>query len=260
VSTSRPGSGSDIVQSLERGLAVLTAFSASRPRMTLSEAAAATGVTRPTARRMLLTLEHLGYVRSRGRDFELTPKVLEIGYAFLSATDLAGLAQGEMEDLVERTAESCSVSVLDGHEVVYVARVPTKRIMTISLGLGSRLPAYATSMGRVLLSGLPVEEQAALLDASDLQRLTSRTLVDRDELLAEIAVVAERGWSLVDQELEQGVRSISAPLHDRTGAVVAAMNLGTHASRVTLARLRDELLPLLRDSAARVSEDLARCR
>ena len=145
---------SEYVQSLERGLAVMQVFSREHPRMTLSEVARLTGLTRATARRVLLTLEHLGYARSDGRGFELTPKVLDLGYAYLSSLDLASIAEPGMEALVERTHESCSAAVLDGVEIVYIARVPTKRIMTISLGLGSRLPAYATSMGRVLLAEL----------------------------------------------------------------------------------------------------------
>lgn len=253
-----PEAGPDFVQSLARGLRVLTSFDDDHPQLTLSEAAARTGLTRPTARRVLLTLQTLGYVRSDGRRFALTPKVLDIGYAYLSSLDLARIAYDEMQALVARTQESCSAAVLDGTTVVYVARVPTERIMAISLGLGSRLPAYATSMGRVLLAGLPADERRARLDSIELLALTDRTITDRGRLEEELDRIAEQGWALVDQELERGVRSVSAPLRDRQGQVVAAMNLGTNASRVSANQLRVELLPHLLASAARISERLAK--
>lgn len=247
----------DFVQSLERGLAVLQAFSQHQPAMTLADVARATGLSRPTARRLLLTLEHLGYVQLDGRHFRLTARVLNIGYAYLSSLDLADVAQPEMEALVERTHESCSAAVLDRTEIVYVARVPAKRIMGPSLGLGSRLPAYATSMGRVLLAGRSGGELDTALAASDLRPLTPRTLTERAALKAEIAQVREQGWALVDQELELGLRSIAAPLRNRPGCVVAALNVSAHASRIDLSRLTDEFLPALLDSADRITKTLA---
>lgn len=246
------------VQSLERGLEVLTAFSDQHPRLTLTEAAELTGLPRATARRLLLTLAGLGYVRNDGRYFELTPKVLDIGYAYLSSLDLTAVAQPEMERLVDEVHESSSVAVLEGTEIVYVVRVPTQRIMAISLGLGSRLPAWVTSMGRVLLAALDDNELTEVLDASDMRVLTSRTITDRDQLRDELAKVARQGYAIVDQELEDGLRSVAAPIRNARDHVVAATNLSTHAGRVTLERLRNELIPALTETADRISEGLAR--
>jgi IclR family pca regulon transcriptional regulator len=246
------------VQSLERGLAVFSAFSRETPTMTLSEVARRAGLTPATARRLLFTLCDLGYASNDGKRFALTPKVLDIGYAYLSSLDLAGIAQAEMEALVERTHESCSAAVLDGSEIVYVVRVPTKRIMAISLGLGSRLPAFAASMGRVLLADLTPDDLDAHLALAKLEPLTERTITDEDELRAELDKVRRLGWSLVDQELEEGVRSIAAPLRDRHGRAVAALNVSSHAGRVKLATLRDEFLPDLLGTAQRISDRLAR--
>jgi IclR family pca regulon transcriptional regulator len=248
----------EYVQSLERGLNVIQAFSREHPRLTLAEVARLTGLTRATARRVLLTLEHLGYARSNGRAFELTPKVLDIGYAYLSSLDLADIAQADMEGLVECTHESCSASVLDGAQIVYVVRVPTKRIMTVSLGLGSRLPAFCTSMGRVLLADLPEAQVRVLLAEAERPKLTPRTVTDVDDLCAELATVRRQGWSLVDQELEVGVRSIAAPLRDSSGRAVAALNVSGHPGRVDLKRLRGEFLPALLAAASRINSRLAR--
>jgi IclR family transcriptional regulator, pca regulon regulatory protein len=248
----------EFVQSLERGLSVVQAFSKERPSMTLAEVARETGLTRATARRLLWTLCSLGYATTDGKRFRLTPRVLDIGYAYLSSLDLTGIAQAEMERLVERTHESSSAAVLDGSEIVYVVRVPTKRIMTISLGLGSRLPAYAASMGRVLLADLPADQLDRHLKASELLALTPRTITDEAALRAELDRVQRQGWSLVDQELEEGIRSIAAPLRDRSGRAVAALNVSSHAGRVELATLHGEFLPALLETADRISERLAR--
>jgi IclR family pca regulon transcriptional regulator len=248
----------EFVQSLERGLAVIGAFSGERPSMTLAEVARETGLTRATARRLLFTLQALGYASSDGKRFSLTPRVLDIGYAYLSSLDLADIAQPEMEALVDATHESSSAAVLDGHEIVYVVRVPTKRIMTVSLGLGSRLPAHATSMGRVLLADLAPERLDDHLPAEPWPGLTPRTITDRPSLLAELDRVRRQGWALVDQELEDGVRSIAAPLRDRTGRAVAALNVSSHAGRISLDVLCDDFLPRLVATAARISDRLAR--
>jgi IclR family transcriptional regulator, pca regulon regulatory protein len=247
----------EYVQSLERGLSVIQAFSRERPSMTLAEVAREAGLTRATARRFLFTLQQLGYARFDGKRFTLTPKVLDIGYAYLSSLDLPSIAQAEMESLVERTHESCSAAVLDGTEIVYVVRVPTTRIMTISLGLGSRLPAYATSMGRVLLADLTDDQRAAHLDGH-LPALTSHTITDPTALGAELDRVRHQGWALVDQELEDGVRSVAAPLRDPEGRAIAAVNVSGHAGRVTLSTMRDQFVPELLATARRISERLAR--
>lgn len=246
------------MQSLERGLSVLRAFTRDRPALTLAEAARQTGLTRATARRLLLTLQSLGYVRSEGRMFSLTPKVLDLGYSYLSSMDLAGLAHADMEALVARTHESCSAAVLDGAEIVYVARVPTKQIMTISLEIGSRLPAFATSMGRVLLAELPPERLGCVLAASENRPLTPNTVTDPQRLREEIHAAGQQGWALIDQELELGLRSIGAPLRDGSGQVVAALNISAHAGRIGLDQLRRDLLPELLDTARSISERLGR--
>jgi IclR family transcriptional regulator, pca regulon regulatory protein len=251
----------EYVQSLERGLAVIQAFSRDRPSMTLAEVAREAGLTRATARRLLFTLQHLGYARFDGKRFALTARVLDIGYAYLSSLDLASIAQAEMESLVERTHESCSAAVLDGTEIVYVVRVPTTRIMTISLGLGSRLPAHATSMGRVLLADLPDHQLPAHLDADiegHLPALTDRTITDPAALRAELDRVHRQGWAVVDQELEDGVRSVAAPLRNGRGRAIAAINISGHAGRVTLSTMRDRFLPELLATAERINERLAR--
>lgn len=247
----------DFIQSLARGLAVIDSFSSDRPTQTLSEVAQVTGLTRATARRVLLTLTRLGYVHQNTRNFALTPKVLDLGYSFLSSFRVVDLAQPSMERLVDEIQESSSMSVLDGPEVVYVARVPTKRIMTISLALGSRLPAYPTSMGRILLAALPDAEIDDYLNTTPLLPLTKHTVTDPDTLRGVLTKVRDQGYSLVDQELEVGVRSVAAPVTTVNGRVVAAMNVSGHASRVTVSQLRQEYLPRLLEAAAETSARVA---
>ncbi len=261
----RPGDhtgdrGAHFVQSLERGLNVIRAFDASTPRLTLSEVARATGLTRAAARRFLLTLADLGYVRTDGRMFSLTPRVLRLGYAYLSALSLPDVAEPHLERLVAMIHESSSVSVLDGDDIVYVARIPTSRIMTVAISVGTRFPAYATSMGRVLLAGLPDAELDDRLARAARRPFTERTTTDPAALRREINRVRKQGWALVDQELEDGLRSIAAPIRDATGAVIAAANVSTTAGRVPAARMRRELLPLLLDAAARIEADLRAAR
>jgi IclR family pca regulon transcriptional regulator len=254
------GRGPDFVQSLERGLAVIRAFDHEHPELTLSEVAARTGVTRAVARRFLLTLAALGYVRPDGRFFSLTAKVLELGYAYLSSLSLPQVAEPHLEDLVGEVNESSSVSVLDGHDVVYVARVPVSRIMTVAISVGTRFPAYATSMGRVLLAGLPDDDLATYLSSVSLAPLTSRTVTTAEALRTELTRVRSQGWALVNQELEEGLRAVAAPIHDRTGRVVAALNISAHASRTSLETMRRDLLPPLLKAAARVEADLPAAR
>ena len=248
--------GAHFVQSLERGLAVIRAFGADTPSLTLSEVARATGLTRAGARRFLLTLTDLGYVRTDGRRFELTARVLELGYAFLSSISLPEVAEPHLERLVAEVHESSSVSVLDGDDIVYVARVPTSRIMRVSINVGTRFPAYATSMGRVLLAGMEPEELDAFLERAELRRLSARTITDEAKLRGELARVRRQGWAMVDQELEQGLRSVAAPIRDRGGRVVAAVNLSAHASRTSLDAVRRTLLPPLLATAERIEADL----
>lgn len=246
----------DFVQSLARGLAVITAFDADRPRQTLSEVSRATGLTRATARRFLHTLVELGYVDTAGSTFWLTPRVLDLGYSYLSSMPLSELAQPHLEKLSARLDESSSVAVLDGADIVYVGRVQVRRIMNIGITIGTRFPAFATSMGRVLLAALPPEELDERLAGADLRGVSPRGITDSEGLRAELAAVAERGWALVDQELEPGLRSLAAPVHDRDGRVVAALNVSTHAARYSIEQLRDELVPVVSDAARALSTDL----
>ena len=246
----------DFVRSLERGLAVIRAFDREHPELTLSEVAAATGVTRATARRFLLTLADLGYVRNDGRFFSLSPRVLELGYAYLSSLSLPEVAEPHLEALVAEVNESSSVSVLDGADVVYVARVPVSRIMTVAINVGTRFPAYATSMGRVLLAGLPDDELASYLDGVVLDRLTTRTISSAAALRTEIQRVRAQGWAMVDQELEEGLRAVAAPIRDRAGRTVAAVNVSAHASRTSLESMRRDVVPPLLAAAARISADV----
>lgn len=247
----------EYVQSLERGLRVIRAFSAATPRLTLSEAARLTALTRATARRCLLTLVELGYAETDGRTFGLTPRTLDLGFAYLSSTHIGDLAEPYMEDLSVRVAESVSIAVLDGAEIVYVARVPVKRIMRIGLALGSRLPALATSMGRVLVADLPDRERAGLLRGTTLMPYTARTLTDPARLARTIEAVRRDGYAIVDRELEEGLRSIAAPIRDRRGRAVAAINVSTQPERVDKTRLLGEIRPALLATADRISDALA---
>jgi IclR family pca regulon transcriptional regulator len=247
------------VQSLDRGLSVIRALSAPEPQ-TLSEVARATGLTRAASRRFLLTLQQLGYVHLSGTRFALTPQVLELGYAYLSSLTLPEVAQPHLERLVEEIHESSSVSVLDGTDVVYVARVPTRRIMRVAISVGTRFPAYATSMGRVLLAGLEPARLTEVIDASELRPLTPETIHDEGELRAELDGVRAQGWALVDQELEAGLRSVAAPIHDRDGHVVAAINVSAQAARTGVEDVHETLLPPLVATARAIERDLAAAR
>ncbi|MEV0705152.1 IclR family transcriptional regulator [Saccharopolyspora sp. NPDC050389] len=245
------------VQSLARGLLVIRAFNESNPEMTLSEVARATDLSRAAARRFLHTLVHLGYVWTDGRVFALTPRVLELGFAYLSSVSLPEIAQPYLERLVAEVHESASVSVLDGPDIVYVARVPTSRIMTVSINIGTRFPAYATSMGRVLLADLGPADLDAYLSEVDLAPLGPHTITTPAAFKEELARIREQGWALVDQELEAGLRSIAAPIRDRANKVVAAVNISSHASRTSPEEARQNLLPPLLATAARIGADLA---
>jgi IclR family transcriptional regulator, pca regulon regulatory protein len=247
---------SDFVQSLDRGLAVIRAFGPDRERLSLSEVARVTGLTRAATRRFLLTLVKLGYVRSDGREFSLRPRVLELGYAYLSGLGMPEVAAPHLEELVAEVRESSSVSVLDGHHIVYVARVPTKRIMTVSISVGTRFPAYATSMGRVLLAGMSDDDLDSYLAEADFAPMTDRTVTQPERLREVIAEVRRQGYAIVDQELEEGLRAIAAPIHGSGGAVTAAINVSAHASRVSMAAMRTELLPHLLETARRIEADL----
>ena len=219
----------EFVQSLVRGLAVIRAFDADNAALTLADVARRTDMPRAAARRFLNTLESLGYVRTRaeGRIFQLTPKVLELGFSYLSSLSLPELVQPHLERLSRDVGESASAAVLDGADIVYVARVPTRRIMNVRITIGRRFPAYATALGRVLLADLGRAELEDVLAAAAPEQLTPSTLTDAAALTAEIMRVGVQGWALVDGELEQGLRSIAAPVHSQDGRVVAAVNVST---------------------------------
>ena len=247
---------SDFVQSLDRGLAVIRAFGPDRERLSLSEVARATGLTRAAARRFLLTLVKLGYVRSDGREFSLRPRVLELGYAYLSGLALPEVAAPHMEELVATLHESSSISVLDGHHIVYVVRVPTKRIMTVAISVGTRFPAYATSMGRVLLAAMSEDDLDRYLAEAVLEPFTGRTVTDPGRLREIVGDVARQGYAIVDQELEEGLRAVAAPIRGAADVGNAAINVSAHASRVSMAALRSEILPELLKAARQIEADL----
>ncbi|MFB2586503.1 IclR family transcriptional regulator domain-containing protein [Herbiconiux liukaitaii] len=251
--------GEQFVQSLARGLGVIKAFTADHPVQTLSEVARATGLTRASARRFLLTLVELGYVRFDGKQFQLTPRVLELGFGYLSALTLPEVAQPHLEALAHELGESTSASVLDGTDIVYVARVPVRRIMAVAITVGTRFPAYATSMGRVLLAGLPDDQLERALDAAPPVGLTPSTVTDRAALHEQILAVRERGWAAVDQELEIGLRSVAAPVR-RGGRVVAAINISTTVGVTTLERIEADFAPALMATARAIGTDLDHTR
>jgi IclR family pca regulon transcriptional regulator len=252
------GEGPDFIEALARGLDVIRAFHADRPRMTLAEVAAATGLARPTARRILLTLEELGYVRTSAGGHELTPRVLELGMAYVGALSLWDMARPHMEQLVAATGESSSITQLDGSDVVYLARVAVPKIIALRVQIGTRFPATVTSQGKVLLAALPVDELERVLAEPSRSGLTPRWQPDRAERDAALREVRARGWALTDEQLSLGIRSVAAPLRDGTGRVVASVNVNAHAAETSVERLVEEHLPLLLAAAGEISADFAR--
>lgn len=250
----RPGDA--YVQSFARGLEVIRSFSASAPRQTLTEVAGRTGLTRAGARRILLTLQTLGYVESDGKQFALTPRILDLGFAYLSSMPMWNVAEPVMEALVEEVKESCSAGVLEGTDIMYVLRVSTRKIMRNSLGVGSRLPAYCTSIGRMLLAGLPDEEVVALLEASPREARTRHTLTDVHALLAKVQQARRQGWCMVNQELEEGLVSMAAPVVNRAGRTIAALNISGQVNRTAPRQMQETMLPALLAAAAEVSRRL----
>jgi IclR family pca regulon transcriptional regulator len=254
----RRGTGPDFVEALARGLDILSCFDAKRPALTLSEVAVAAGLARPTARRLLLTLAELGYVRvSDTNTFTLTPKVLSLGIAYISSLGLWDLARPHLEALVARTGESSSMAQLDGSDIVYVARVAVPKIIALRVDIGTRFPAVRTSQGKVLLAALPDAEWMAALNEpsrSGLPPVPERPLT---ELRRELIRVRAQGWALADEELAPGVRSVAAPVRDGSGAVRAAMNVTVHAAETSTEHLLQEHLPLLLQAAGRISGDWA---
>ncbi|MDX3127741.1 IclR family transcriptional regulator domain-containing protein, partial [Streptomyces scabiei] len=247
--------GREFIESLARGLTVITSFGEGRAKLTLTEVARTTGLARATARRALITLEHLGYVESSDRLFQLTPRVLGLGYPPLSMLPLPRIAAPHLAELSARVHDSTSLAILTegGDEVQYTARVATSRIMSANITLGTRLPAYATSLGRVMLADLL--PQAPLPDP--LAALTPHTVTDSQELRTVLERVRDAGYALVDGELEEGLRSVAVPVREGGGRVVAAVNVAMHSSRRSVAECVEEVLPALRDAAGRIEGELA---
>jgi IclR family pca regulon transcriptional regulator len=241
----------DYMLSLARGLSVVRAFSAG-PVLSIAEVARLTRMSRAAARRCLHTLAALGYVVGKDGSYELSPRVLSLGHAYLGSAPVVRSAQPVLERVAERLHESCSLSVLDGSEIVYVARAATRRILSVGLSVGSRLPAYCTSMGRVLLAFASDASRATYFAGFKPVRYTPRTLVGRSALARELARVRVAGYALVDQELEIGLRSIAVPVRRQDQVVIAAMNVGVQATRVELATMTRDYLPVLRSAAEEI--------
>jgi IclR family pca regulon transcriptional regulator len=249
-------SNREFVGSLAKGLNVIRVFGKDSPTMSVSEVARSTGITRAGARRLLLTLHSLGYLRTDGRRFSLAPKTLELGYSFLSSRGWLSIASPLLENLKTALTESVSVTMLEDTDVVYIARFPADRVLTVSMDVGSRRPAYCTAMGRVLLGELPELEVRAILDRSLLVAHTPRTVVDKGALMEECRKARRQGHAIVDQELEDGLVAASVPLRDCHGAVLAAVNVCGHASQLALDDLERRCLPALRDTVNRISRSV----
>lgn len=242
----------NFVQAFARGLSVIRAFDADNPHLTLTEVADRTGLTRATARRLLLTLVTSGYAVGDSKGFRLGPRILDLGYAYLSSLSLADAAQVVLTDVTREVGESCSACVLDGDETVYVARVSASRITAVNLRVGARLPAFHTSTGRVLLAHLPILEFEALMENRGFEKFTDRSVTDPSEIRRIVKDAQLQGWSLCDQELEIGLISIAVPLRNRGGRVIGAINVSAHASRMSADDLRVTALPLLLGAADQI--------
>jgi len=251
------GTGPDFVEALARGLDVLTCFDADHRSMSLTDVATAAGLARPTARRLLLTLEELGFVRSSAGLFELTPKVLTLGIAYISSLGLWDIARPHLEALVARTGESSSMAQLDGSDIVYVARVSVPKIIALRVDIGTRFPAVQTSQGKVLLAALPSDELADTLDLPSRSGLPPSIGRTREQMCAELGEVRARGWAVADEELAPGVRSVAVPVRDGAGRVRAAMNVTVHAAETSTDRLLNEHLPYLLRAAGDISAEWA---
>ncbi len=247
----------EVMNGLAKGLEVIRAFNRERPVLTLSQVAAATGLPAATARRCLHTLEELGYVARSGRSFLLRPKVLEIGAAYLDSMNIEAVTRNYLEDLALRTGDSASLAVLDGTEIVYVARASARTLLRLEAHVGSRLPAYPTSMGRVLLAGLGRERLDAYFEHAELVALTEHTVTERKRLERLIEECRRVGYSAVEDELALGVVAVAVPVVDHAGRVVAALNSSGHTKRMTKSQLVRERLPMLRQASRQISQELA---
>jgi IclR family transcriptional regulator, pca regulon regulatory protein len=245
----------EFIEALARGLDVLRCFRPGRPAMTLSEIAGETGLARPTTRRILITLEQLGYVRSGEQGFSLTPRVLDLGMAYVGSMNLWELASPHLRRLVDQTNESCSIAQLDGSDIVYVARVAVPKLVALAVTIGTRFPAVQTSLGKVLLAALPPAELGKALAEPSRSGITPVVRPEPDEIDAMLREVRAKGWAVTDQELAFGIRSVAAPLRDGDGRVVAAVNVNAHAAETSVDTLVDHHLPLLLRTASAISAD-----
>jgi IclR family transcriptional regulator, pca regulon regulatory protein len=243
----------EFMATLAKGLAVLGSFGRQRPSMTLSEAAEAAELSRATARRVLRTLSMLGYVEQDGRMFSLSPRILDFGFAYLSTQSWIDRALPLMRELSERFGESCSAAILQGNDIVYVARVPARRIMSAALAVGSRLPALHTALGRILFGYLDEAEIWRRLKSQRIEAYTPQTITDLQALYDRIRADHEQQFSIVDEELERGLRALAVPVIDRGGRAIGAINLSTHSTRTTRNEMRQEFLPDLKRVSAQVS-------
>lgn len=259
MSEDQGGNERDYIQSIERGFAVLLAFDADLPTASLAEVAARTKLSRPAVRRILLTLQRLGYVANTGTRWSLTPRVLTIGQHFAATHGVVETAQPHLLQLAEATHESASLAQLDGSDVVYVARVQVRRVMSISIDVGSRVPAHATSMGRVLLAWAPPSIVDQVVEAG-LRRLTAKTITDSVRLRDSLHDVRQRGYAVVESELEEGLLSASVPVRDPDEAVIAALAYSTSVGRRTAQQVTEEVVPLMLEAAAGITADLAQQR
>jgi IclR family pca regulon transcriptional regulator len=247
----------EFMATLAKGLAVLSAFDKQRPAMTLSQAAQATGFSRATARRILRTLAELGYVAQNGREFSLSSGILKLGFAYLATQNWIEQATPLMRQLSEQFHESCSAAILEGTEIVYVARFPARRIMSVTLAVGTRLPAFHTSLGRVQLGFLDDAEFWCRLKSLRVEAYTPSTITDVQALYERVREDHAQGFSIVDEELERGLRSIAVPVADRSGEAIAGLNISTHSTRTTRNEMRERFLPQLRAAAKQISASLA---
>ncbi|PXY29247.1 IclR family transcriptional regulator [Prauserella sp. PE36] len=253
----RRDAGPDFIEALARGLDVLRGFQPGRPHMTLSEVATNAGLARPTARRILITLQELGYVHSGPAGFSLTPRVLELGMAYIGSRNVWELAEPHLRSLVNRTGESCSIAQLDGSDIVYVARVAVPKLVTLAVTIGTRFPAVQTSLGKVLLAALDPAELDELLATPSRSGIEPRWKPDRSELDAVLRDTRAKGWAVTDQDLALGIRSVAAPVRDGSGHTVAAVNVNAHAAETSVEHLVDHHLPILLSTASAISADWA---
>lgn len=249
-------SSRDYVQSLERGLAVIRAFSAERRSLTLAEVAGAAGISKPSARRFLITLQALGYVADDGRTYRLLPKILDLGEAYLASFSLADIAEPHLDELNKHFGAVCSVGILDGDSVVYIARSQARRIMATSVRVGSRVDPAATSVGRVLLAALPPQDLEEFLEHHTFRVYTEKTISSEAQLRKELGKVRKQGFAIADQEIDLGMRTLAVPVADASGHTVAAINVAVNYMQVSVTELRETYLPRMQETARGIEKEL----